>query len=123
MSAMYPELSKDDNRKKLLQDLDYGGFYGYANARQMPLDWPSTLEFEDAVLRDVMNRTVSIAYREADEAHSAALKKFQDAACEAYRIADYVWEKVPAEHLPAEYAAKMNKVYDMLANLGIEVEG
>ena len=65
MNDKYPNIPSNDTRKKLLQDLEYGGFYGYANARQMPLDWPSTLDFEDAVLRDIMNRATAIGRAEA----------------------------------------------------------
>ena len=106
-----------DSRKQLLEDLSYGGMYGYANARGLGNDFPSTLEFEYAVLRDVMNRAVGIAYDEADEAHSAALKQYQEAALEAFRVADYIWDNVPVKDIPAEYGVRMNKVYSMLSNL------
>ena len=59
-------LPEADSRGKLLQDLSYGGFYGYANARGMSFAFPSTLEFEDAALHDVMNRAFAIAASEAE---------------------------------------------------------
>ena len=120
---MTNELPKNDSRKALLTDLAYGGISGYAHARGIEHDFPSTLEFEDAVLHDVFNRAVSIAYDEADGAHSAALVKYQEAAREAFRLADWVWDHIPVKDLPVEYGIKMNTVYGMLLDLGIEVEG
>lgn len=122
MSNNYPELSSDDSRKKLLEDIAHGGISGYAYARGIAQDYASTLEFEDAVLRDVLNRATAIAYDEADGAHSVALEKYQEAAREAFRLADYVWDNIPVKYLPVEYGIKMNTVYTMLSNLGIEVE-
>jgi hypothetical protein len=123
MSKNYPELSSDDSRNNLLEDLAYGGLSGYAHARGIAMDFPSTLEFEEAVLRDVLNRATAIAYDEADGAHSVALKKYQEAAIESFRLADWVFENIPVKDIPAEYGIKMNTVYEMLSNLGIEVEG
>ena len=50
-------------------------------------------------------------------------KKYQEAAIESFRLADWVFENIPVKDIPAEYGIKMNTVYEMLSNLGIEVEG
>ena len=64
--AKFPEIPDNDSREKLLEDLEYGGMFGYATARGAYDHYPSTLEFEDAVLRDVMNRAFAIAEKELD---------------------------------------------------------
>lgn len=61
----YPNLPGNDTHKRLLDDMSYGSMYGYAIARGMSANFPSTLEFEDAVLVDVMNRAMAIAFEKS----------------------------------------------------------
>ena len=120
---MTKPLPKNDSRKALLEDISSGGVYGYAYARGFG-DWnyPSTIEFEESVLRDILIRATSISYAEADDEYRALVEKHQKGAREAFQLADWVWHNIPLESLPVEYGIRMNTVFGMLLDLGIEVE-
>lgn len=133
---MIPNLPENDNRETLLKDLSYGGFYGYANARGMSFDFPSTLEFEDAALHDVMNRSYAIARSEAEKIFEAHQKlsvndyemlklytsKIRGLLVRAYGLARTVWGTVPVKYITVDFCDQMNALYNEMTELGIEVE-
>ena len=112
-----------DSRRQLMEDISYGGIYGYAMARGIMQVVPSTLEFEDEVLRDVMNRATAVAYAESDGAPAAAIAKFRQIACDAYKLADSIFERCETfEPDTGEWETQLNELRETLNNLGIEVE-
>ena len=55
-----------------------------------------------------------------------ALKLYTDKVCEqmkaAYNLSNIIFEYVPSEYIPVEYAKGMNDLYNELGDLGIEVD-
>ena len=125
--SKFPTLPDEDSIDQLQADLAYGGLFGYAMSRGAYDNYPSTLEFEDAILRDVMNRSIKIGAADTEaevSSQESALKalcnRTRELLAESFAIANALVAAASPADVPNDLLVRMNTLYQDAADLGFD---